>query len=298
MIVSQIARDVFGTEPLKLERMTIGRMNVVYSVALPEREVIVRMNENPFVLKGTSRNIAVLARMGLPVPKVIAEDLTKERYPFHFIVLGKMPGRDLGLELPNMTREQVTRLAEAIVSYQRQMANLPLGSGYGWVPIGDKGEFASWTDIVCRDFNSGLPNAQKELAPAEIERIEKRLERLAPYLDQVRPVCFLDDVTTKNVMILNGELQGIVDLDCVCYGDPLYMISLTQTAICADIGQADLFYIDELCRVWGLADEQRQIVDFYSLLFAMTFLGYFGDDVSGYRRMLSHIKRWTAALDR
>lgn len=296
-IVSEIVQEVFGAEPIAIERMTVGRINVVYSVRLQDREVVVRMNENPFVMKGTSQNISILAQLGIPVPRVIMEDLTRERHPFHYMILEKIPGRDLGQEIGDMTREQMAQLAQTIVYYQKLVAKLPLGSGYGWVPIGDKGEVPSWSDLIRNDFNNGLSNVQKVLSSVEIDRIIQGLDSLMPYLDRIQPVCFLDDVTTKNVIMLNGELQGIVDLDCVCYGDPLYMISLTQTAICADdMDESYLYYIDELCRAWDLTVDQRRIVDFYSLIFAMNFLAYFGDDVSGYDRMLSRIKLWTATL--
>jgi aminoglycoside phosphotransferase (APT) family kinase protein len=295
-ILMKIVHEAFGIEALHLERMTVGRINSVYNVTLPDREVIVRCNENPFVLKGTSRNISILGELQLPVPQVIMEDLTKERYPFHYMILEKIPGRDLKFELAGMTNTQMTKLAETIVSFQQKVAQLPLGTGYGWVPINDQGEFKKWKDIIYRDLHNGLPNIQNEVSTAEVERTVQELDRLAPYFDNIRPVCFLDDVTTKNVIMLNGELQGIVDLDCVCYGDPLYMISLTQTAIIADIHESDLFYIEELCRIWGLTEEQRKIVDYYSLIFAMNFLGYFSDDDSGYRQTAAYVKKWIAQL--
>ena len=43
-----------------------------------------------------------------------------------------------------------------------------------------------------------------------------------------------------------GELQGMVDFDVVCYGDPLYMVGLTATAIVIDVGTRELFYVEEL----------------------------------------------------
>jgi len=38
----------------------------------------------------------------------------------------------------------------------------------------------------------------------------------------VPAICFLDDLTTKNVIVQDGVLQGVVDFDHVCYGDPLF----------------------------------------------------------------------------
>lgn len=292
----KLVQEALGIESLAIERMTVGRMNQVYNVTLPDREVILRCNENPFVLKGTSRNISVLHDLGLPVPRLIMKDLTLARYPFHYMILDKITGRDLLFELGGMSSKQITLLAETIVSFQRKVAQLPEVTGFGWVPIGDPGNFASWTDIVRRDLASGLPNVQGRLSQAEIERLVESADRLVPYLDQVRPVCFLDDVTTKNVILRDGELKGIVDLDCVCYGDPLYQISLTQTAIAADLQASDLFYIEELSRTWALTEEQRTIVDYYSCLFAINFLGYFNEDVGGYRRLLDYLRMWLARI--
>jgi hypothetical protein len=139
--VDIIVRDVFGVEPMSVERMTVGRINKVYLVTLSDREIIIRFNENPFVLKGTSRNISILRDLGLPVPSVIMEDLTQERYPFHFMILNKIPGQDLRFELGSMSRNQMTKLAETIVSFQMKVAQLPQSTGFGWVPIHDQGDF-------------------------------------------------------------------------------------------------------------------------------------------------------------
>jgi aminoglycoside phosphotransferase (APT) family kinase protein len=134
------------------------------------------------------------------------------------------------------------------------------------------------------------------MSTAEAERIVQEMNRLALYFDNVRPVCFLDDITTKNVILQSGELQGIVDLDCVCYGDPLYQIALTQTSIAADVPEADMFYIEELCRISGLTQEQRGIVDYYSFIFAMNFLGYINKGDIGYRRLIGYMKTLLARI--
>lgn len=94
------------------------------------------------------------------------------------------------------------------------------------------------------------------------------------YFDQVEPICFLDDLTIKNVIVSEGKLQGIVDFDWVCYGDPLYMIALTQTAVVSDIGDQGMAYLEALCRQWGVDQEQRALIDFYSVIHALQFIGF------------------------
>lgn len=41
------------------------------------------------------------------------------------------------------------------------------------------------------------------------------------YTSEVKPTPFLDDTTTKNVIINDGKLSGIVDVDYVNFGDHL-----------------------------------------------------------------------------
>ncbi|GAB6926152.1 hypothetical protein JCM10914A_01350 [Paenibacillus sp. JCM 10914] len=80
-----------------------------------------------------------------------------------------------------------------------------------------------------------------------MNRLHQKYQDYEQCFRQVQPICFLDDITIKNVMIHAGELQGIIDLDWVCYGDPFYMLALTQTAIVSDIGIAGMPYIEALC---------------------------------------------------
>jgi hypothetical protein len=47
------------------------------------------------------------------------------------MLLEKIPGRDLRYELPTMSAAQMTHLAEQIVGFQRVVATLPPGNGFG-----------------------------------------------------------------------------------------------------------------------------------------------------------------------
>lgn len=46
-------------------------------------------------------------------------------------------------------------------------------------------------------------------------------------------VPFLDDLTTKNVLVADGRLSGVVDVDVVCFGDPLTTPALTKVSLVA-----------------------------------------------------------------
>jgi aminoglycoside phosphotransferase (APT) family kinase protein len=271
--INDLCSHLYGIKPIRMKRMAFGHCNVVYEVRVGERALIVRTNEDPAVLKGTASNMNQLAALGLPVPDMIDMDLSMQEYPFAYMILRKIPGRDLRYELPHMTTAQMTAVAEHIVSFQNLAGKLPHGTGYGWVSIGEKGPFSSWFEVVQRDLESHIHQVKNDLSAAAIQVLYSQFDALQLYLEQIEPVCFLDDITIKNVIVENGVLQGLIDFDWVCYGDPLYMIALTQTAIISDISdEKALFYIEELCRIMEINEQQRDIVNWYSVIHGLRFL--------------------------
>ena len=198
----------------------------------------------------------------------MAADLTGKRFPFGWMLLEKIPGRDLRYELPGMTEAQMTHLAGQVVGFQRRVMALPTGAGFGYAPLGESGPFASLWDLL----HAG------EAATAGI--MEPRLGALIRaregYFRHHPPICFLDDLTIKNVIVRDGELQGLVDFDVVCYGDPLFWLGLTATALVCDLGPRERFYGDELCRLMGLTAEQRRLVALYAAWISLGFVQRFG----------------------
>lgn len=94
-----------------------------------------------------------------------------------------------------------------------------------------------------------------------------------PYLEDIEPVCFLDDLTTKNVMVHNGALTGVVDFDCVCYGDPMFQVGLTAASVAAGYTSRCRFYIDELIRFSRPSAKERVMIELYQAVFLVNFLG-------------------------
>ncbi|GCE23500.1 phosphotransferase family protein [Dictyobacter kobayashii] len=295
--VMALVAEVLGSVPLVAKHMTFGHSSITYDVALPERHVIVRTHANPAVFAYTEQNINALAQLGLPVPELIASDLTMARYPFAYMIFKKIAGRDLRYELSSMTHAQMTQLATQIVAFQRKVIALPAGSGYGYVALGGHGPYQSWYQLIEDTVTRPLSVVRQGPLGEKVPDPWQKIARFETYLRHVPPTCFLDDLTIKNVLVQDGELQGIVDFDCVCYGDPLFTISLTQTGIVSDVGEHGLFYIEELCRLWNVTEQQRQIINFYSAIHTIDFLQFdfedTGESHTGWmNRMLQALQRW------
>jgi aminoglycoside phosphotransferase (APT) family kinase protein len=292
--VQRIVRELIGQEPTSICLMDFfGHNSRTYHVILAAgREVIVRTHARPETFTTTERNLRVLAELGLPVPHVLAVDLTRARFPFGYMVLNCIPGRDLGFELGSMTRPKMSRLAARLVGYQKSVAALPVGHGYGYVGIGEAGPVESWREFI--SLNLDQYPITDEHSRRRHENVSNLILEYREYLGSVPATCFMDDITVKNVIIRDGELQGLVDFDCVCYGDPLWWIGLTASGVVSDVGTDQLFYIDELCRLYGLTDVERKIVPLYSAMHAIGFVSRWDgrDGPEWCERMERQIDSW------
>jgi aminoglycoside phosphotransferase (APT) family kinase protein len=271
--VRGLLRRLFGVEPGRCTRMPVGNDHVTYTVELPERKVVVRTDSRLDRMAAVPANVARLRALGLPVPTVLAADHSGRDAPGAYVVLSHFPGRDLRHGLGRMTRAQITRVAEQVVGFQRRTATLPPGRGYGWVPIDAPGTFRSWTELIERDTAENVAGLARPHPPA-VARLVDRLREARPYFDAVAPTAFLDDVTTKNVIVDGGELRGVVDFDVICYGDVLYWLGLTATAVRADCGVRAAFYPAELRRLMGVAagSDADEALRLYTALFHVEFL--------------------------
>jgi len=102
-------------------------------------------------------------------------------------------------------------------------------------------------------------------------------------LEAIRPSCFLDDVTTKNVSVENGALTGVVDFDVVCHGDPLFEIVLIGASVAAGFPARCAFYVRELTRLARPTQFQVALLTLYEAVFLTQFLlaGPSDDDSRG-----------------
>ncbi|HEX8732709.1 MAG TPA: phosphotransferase, partial [Ktedonobacterales bacterium] len=85
---------------------------------------------------------------------------------------------------------------------------------------------------------------------------------------------FLDDTTTKNVLVHEGALSGVVDTDYVCFGDPLFTLALTRVALFAH--DLDPDYADQWEALLALDDSQRRRLAAYVAVFSLGFMSELG----------------------
>ena len=91
---------------------------------------------------------------------------------------------------------------------------------------------------------------------------------------RIAPRPFLDDVTTKNVIIDGGAVSGIVDVDWLGYDDALMTPALAKVSLIAS-GQSTE-YVDMWCDELKLTDAQTDVFDAYTALHCFVLLSEIG----------------------
>jgi aminoglycoside phosphotransferase (APT) family kinase protein len=267
----ELTAAVMGVQPLRALRQPLSNSGkAIFRMDLPDnRSVALRTSVRPKTFAFTRHNLEVLRLLGLPVPIVLSAGSTGSGGSYIF--LSWLPGQDLVYELAAMNRSQMSRLAEQWVDCQRRVGKLPEAARFGWAPIGRSGTFTEWTQVFGESGSTTTEEDRTALAPLRARLRSVRAD-LESYFRSVRPLCFLDDLTVKNLLVADGELTGIIDVDFVCYGDPLLALGTTLCGIVSDVGPAGEFYGEELIRFWAPLPEQLRALRFYAALWAIGVL--------------------------
>ena len=217
-----------------------------------------------------------LVELGIPVPKLIASS-TVGQHPF--MLLERLPGADLGYVYKDLSASVKKDIAEQVVKIQKLVSKLRTPTKFGFansIEHIEKSGKKSWTEVVYeniersenRMIRTGMLNMNY------VQRVRTMIAKHDYYLRAVRPVPFLDDSTTKNVIVNNDQISGIVDTDQVCFGDPLFTIGLTKMALLSLEAEED--YIEYWLDAIAAESEERKIVDLYSLVFCLCFMSELG----------------------
>jgi aminoglycoside phosphotransferase (APT) family kinase protein len=265
---SRLVFEALGVQPLRVVQQGLSESGkAVYRVDLPDdTSAALRTSVRPNTFAFTRRNLDALRRLGVPVQSVLARGPTASGGSF--ILLSWLPGHDLVHELSAMSRAQMTRLAERVVECQRRVGRLPQATRFGWAAVGRNGVLDRWTQVFGEPASSISVNDGTLIGGLRAGLCTLR-GRVESYFDTLRPIPFLDDHSTKNVLIENGRLSGIIDVDYVCYGDPLMSVGATMASIAGEFGEWEAFYGEELIRCWNPSPDQLLAIWFYAALWAI-----------------------------
>ncbi|MCI4669174.1 MAG: phosphotransferase [Bacteroidia bacterium] len=264
--IEQVSEWVFKKRPLQIEKKTIGLCNEVYELKFSSESFILRMNQQKDILFGTHKHLPLFKKLYIKTPEIVAEDYSKDHFPFCYHILTKIEGRDLGLVIDTLNHSQLRQVASEISNIFDKF-NSPVAQDFlndiSEIPVDDKG--ASWKEIMNQKRTILDRNAASKVVDEETLRIyNELLDSFEDYFRHANSRWYYDDLCYKNVMVHEGQFTGLVDLDFLCQGDYL---SAVGTIMSSYQGEAyGKIYLDEIFKQQKLSIFQQNIVRVYAIL--------------------------------
>lgn len=274
-----MAEEVLA-DPAHVARFPTGLKHFVFeATSLRGGVVVVRISrrEDVDVARDSLYWSDRLRPLGIPLPRILHADMTMERHPFPFVILERLPGRDLDFVVDCLSHDELRSLARHLADVQAIVTDLPPGRGYGFSPrIEGPFSHVSWNGSIAASLSRSRKRIRDAgiISESNIDRVAEASDNLATYFASVQPTPFLHDITTKNVIIDDTRLSGIVDVDDLCFGDPLFLVGLIRMALLANGHTA--VYADAWVEVIRPGKEQRAALNFYTALFCLDFMGELG----------------------
>jgi aminoglycoside phosphotransferase (APT) family kinase protein len=208
-----------------VQRFTTSNRHYVYDVKLTDgRSAVVRIGlpEQRDALEAAARWSDRLRPLGIPLPEVLARDLTSE---FPFIILERLRGTDLRRVIHKLSLPAQGHIAGMVATVQALVANLPSEGRFGFAIDAGLAPYIRWSDVLAQSLVQSRAAIRRAglMDEAAADAVERRFARYAKRLDGIASTPFLPDTAVRNVIVSEGGLfAGIVDIDRLCWGDPRY----------------------------------------------------------------------------
>lgn len=271
------AAHFLGHEDFTVRRYPTGLCHYVFEVSSQKGpKIVARMGHDDTreYLKGSVFWDDQLKPLNLPIAHILYHNLSGA---FPYTILEHLPGTDLGNVFSSLSPQTRHKIACDVARIQDRVAELPQAKGFGYgFSYSDERLQPAWKPILegqlsrAREWIRGVGVADE----AHVDRVTEALRDIDGYLHDVEPVPFLHDTTSKNVLVNEQGLVGIVDIDDLCFGDRLYVLSLTHMSALS--GRFPPDYVESWIEAWKLSPIQRQVLKVYTAINCVGFIGEVG----------------------
>lgn len=259
-MVSKLCLEYFAEEPQTVERCAVGQGNYVYIVECNGTKYVVRCSSEKDAYNNSIYWLEKLELIDIPVPKVIAKGKYNE---YEYLILSYIEGKDIGIVYEQLTDEDKRAIVKEIVHIQNQVVTLELENVEpDW----------SWVTFI----NYMLKRAAERIAQngyfdvEKVERLRNQTGQLGEYFVNIKPIVYLDDISSKNLLIYNGRISGIIDVDWMGIGDKLTYVALTNMALFNM--ECDTDYVKYILEEMQVNDVEKKAFVFYTLMYCVDFM--------------------------
>lgn len=274
-ITSSVVHSMTGEQVLSATRLATGDQNFVYAVKTTAAEYVLRLTDISHKYKFQS-SIAwqkMLIPLGVPLAEFINSDLEGKYSPFPALLMMRLPGDDLINVYQKLTNVEKNKLANEMVRIQSLCAGLPDGPGYGILDSYDViPTEKTWYEFLTKRLELYKEHITQNAVfnPVMVTQVLNVAQQMKENFSIIRPTPFLWDASERNVLIHDSKIAGIVDVDEICFGDPLLVIALTST--CLELEGLDTIYTDYWAAALNLDKSAQDRLDFYKLFYSIAFM--------------------------
>lgn len=283
-----------GEKVLSSIRLATGDQHFVFAVKTSNSEYVLRMT------KETNKNYFIseiywqkkLIPLGVPLAKFIKSDLDGKYSQFPALLMMRLPGDDLGNVYSRLTNLDKKNLAEEILKIQSATKTLPAGFGFGTTSSYEHiPEFKSWYDFLMQRLHlfMGIISKAHIFDATEISKVISIANDLREDLHTIAATPFLWDASERNVIVYKGKISGIVDVDEVCFGDPLFVLGLTYSALEND--GHDTLYTDYWAEALQLDKKAKLRLEFYRLFYIVIFMRKHSMTTANNQKVIFNVQR-------
>ena len=272
----EIAKTYLLREPTTFfENTKKSHTNDVFIFSDENKKYVLRTNKDPNPLKGFSFHYNYLAYLKIPMSEILFEDYSLSRYPFAYHIVSFVEGAELHETIDKLSSEQMQSITQDLAEMQKLVTHMQLPvrdtiAGFGRTSfLGEDLTCPTWFEFQMETLSRRMLRLQKSgnfEIMSDIEWLEKEMLAQRDLFDQHHYSFFLDDITDKNFMILDGKISALIDLDYLMYGDPMHLMGKLQA-----LGAYEGTKLNEYFKIamdsfgYNIEKEQRQI-----LLYALT----------------------------
>lgn len=274
-IAATVVTSMMGEKVLSSTRLTTGDQHFVFAVKTSKSEYVLRMtkeiNKNYFISAQYWQE--KLLPLGVPLAKFIRSDLEEKYSQFPALLMIRLPGDDLCNVYSSLTSLDKKNLAQEMVKIQSTTKALPEGLGFGITNSYENiSEFKSWYDFLLQrlHFFRDILSKTSIFEGVNISKVISIANDMKEDFLTIRPTPFLWDASERNVLVYRGKITGIVDVDEICFGDPLLVLGLTYSAL--ENEGHDTLYTDYWADILQLDNNAKLRLEFYRLFYIIAFM--------------------------
>lgn len=252
--------DSTRTGVVQIERCGVGIANYVFLVSTASGKFVLRCSRAEDAYRDTVWCLGKLAACNIPIPTVLWEGTYRD---YSYLILSYICGEDIGNVYRELSDTEKKQIAREVVGIQWRISRADIRADEGW----------TWNRFVDEMLDRAEERIKRNhyFDSNKVDFVKKLQPDIQEYLDGVRPTPYLDDISTKNLLIYQGKLSGIIDIDWIGLGDMLTFVAMTKVALLnMDL---DTKYTDYLLdEIQPDMTGYRAFV-FYCLMYCLDFMG-------------------------